>query len=94
LLEEEKEKALAAAEAHWRATFTPHAIVTEHDRASSIWLGAVLGVNRILDFDGSDPSSLLCDMISKEKCWSPCPGHIGWVRHACLWMDGSSAEAF
>jgi hypothetical protein len=56
---EDKEKALAAAEAHWRATFTPHAIVTEHDRPSSIWLAAVLGVSRILriDFDGRDPSS-------------------------------------
>ena len=60
LLEEEKQKAIAAAEAHWRATFVPHAIiVTEHDRPSSIWLAAVLGVTRILniDFDGRDPSS-------------------------------------
>jgi hypothetical protein len=62
LLEEEKQKAIAAAEAHWRATFIPHAIiVTEQDRPSSIWLAAVLGVSRILriDFDGSDPSNFV-----------------------------------
>ena len=88
-LEQDKQKAAAAAEAHWRATFIPHAvIVTEHDRPSSIWLAAVYGAERILriNFHGSDPATFLDQALEgvarrpRESHVTPTP--IGFLRSA------------
>jgi hypothetical protein len=82
---EEVEKAItetravlaAEADAHWRASFIPHAIIeTERRIPSPIFVAAVIGVEKILriDFDNSDCeesylSQALAELEKRRERW-------------------------